>query len=483
MDPPDGPAVALHGANHPSLSLRLVTPDGDILDAGVDFNLHAWPPVPCAKYFDDRAWSAVESFAARVVLGEACVSSLAPGEMEPAGVCPGRGVNQDGTRIETLPMRTKGSRGRRTNVRVHLAYYGPAFTGWAWTPENDKDYTHRPRPADATTNASTTNASLDSADANAEDDAVDATRGSSTEWRYGERSVSASIQRALRPLFSSDEDRLIHGAGRTDKGVHASAQCFSVWSNASTFTPRDVRDALTAHPAAAAGAWRVVGEPEEVSDSFHATFCATWRRYVYVLPMRALGDEEGTPFDVAVDPSATNAMLNALEGKSTDMFAFARATPPGKDTTCFVKVARAFEATVPASKGAERGVGRGARRRKSSQGFSEDGGLGRVGGGGGGSPDGTTERVLVVELVADRFLRKMVRTLVATAVREAATGARGDVLLRLARAGERAATAPPAPPEGLIFAGVGYGNHPVWDAEGRATESRRRRIINATRRP
>ena len=62
MDPPDGgPAVALHGANHPSLSLRLVTPDGDKLEAGVDFNLHAWPPVPCAKYFDDRAWSAVES--------------------------------------------------------------------------------------------------------------------------------------------------------------------------------------------------------------------------------------------------------------------------------------------------------------------------------------------------------------------------------------------------------------------------------------
>ena len=461
MDPPNGgPAVALHGANHPSLSLRLVTPDGDRLDAGVDFNLHAWPPVPCAKYFDDRAWSAVESFVARVVLGEACVSSLAPGEMEPAGVCPGRGVNQDGTRIETLPMRTKASRGRRTNVRVHLAYYGPAFTGWAWTPENDKDYTDR-HPGSA-------NAEDDSC----ADDADDATRGSSsTEWRYGERSVSASIQRALRPLFSSDKERLIHSAGRTDKGVHATAQCFSVWSNATTFTPRNVRDALTAHPAAAAGAWRVVGEPEEVSDSFHATFCATWRRYVYVLPMRALGDEEGTPSRVAVDPAATNAMLNALEGESIDMSAFARATPPGKDSTCFVKVARAFEATVPASKGAERGVGRGARRRKSA-GFSEDGGSGVGGGGGGGGgggapPNSGTERVLVVELVADRFLRKMVRTLVATAVREAATGARGDVLLRLARAGERAATAPPAPPEGLIFAGVGYGNHPVWDVGGR----------------
>jgi hypothetical protein len=134
--------ASTHGANHPSVSLRLVTPDGERLCAGEDFNLHRWPPVPCAKYFDDRAWTAVESFAARVVRGEACVSSLGrDDDLEPAGVCPGRGVNQDGTRIETLPMYTKCQRKRRTNLRVHLAYYGPAFTGWAWTPQHDEAYT------------------------------------------------------------------------------------------------------------------------------------------------------------------------------------------------------------------------------------------------------------------------------------------------------------------------------------------------------
>ena len=70
--------------------------------AGEDFNLHRWPPVPCAKYFDDRAWTAVESFAARVVRGEACVAELGrDDDLEPAGVCPGRGVNQDGTRIRS----------------------------------------------------------------------------------------------------------------------------------------------------------------------------------------------------------------------------------------------------------------------------------------------------------------------------------------------------------------------------------------------
>ena len=75
----------------------------------------------------------------------------------------------------------------------------------------------------------------------------------------------------------------------------------------------------------------------------------------------------------------------------------------------------------------------------------------------------------VVELVADRFLRKQVRVLVATAAREANCGATSDVLLALSRAGgsareRRMATAPPAPAVGLVFAGVGYGDHPEWDA-------------------
>ena len=73
------------------------------------------------------------------------------------------------------------------------------------------------------------------------------------------------------------------------------------------------------------------------------------------------------------------------------------------------------------------------------------------------------EPVLVVELVADRFLRKLVRVLVATAVREAAAGAAPDVLLALSAAQERISTATPAPPQGLMLAGVGYGDHPVWD--------------------
>ena len=64
------------------------------------------------------------------------------------------------------------------------------------------------------------------------------------------------------------------------------------------------------------------------------------------------------------------------------------------------------------------------------------------------------------------------RVLVATAVREAAAGAAPDVLLALSAARERTATAPPAPPNGLMLAGVGYGDHPAWDRPDARGEER-----------
>jgi tRNA U38,U39,U40 pseudouridine synthase TruA len=74
-------------------------------------------------------------------------------------------------------------------------------------------------------------------------------------------------------------------------------------------------------------------------------------------------------------------------------------------------------------------------------------------------------RALCVELVGDRFLRKMVRVLVSTALREATPGAavsaaaRGgaseNALLELAAMNDRLATAVPAPAVGLSFAAVG----------------------------
>jgi hypothetical protein len=67
-----------------------------------------------------------------------------------------------------------------------------------------------------------------------------------------------------------------------------------------------------------------------------------------------------------------------------------------------------------------------------------------------------------VEVVGNRFLRRMMRVLVATAVRESLPHAAAHpeagnaALLRLAEGRDRLATAPPALAVGLLFIGVGY---------------------------
>ena len=85
-------------------------------------------------------------------------------------------------------------------------------------------------------------------------------------------------------------------------------------------------------------------------------------------------------------------------------------------------------------------------------------------GSGGGAQEASAQgcRALLVELQGSRFLRRMVRVLVATALRESVPGAArvagggADVLVQLAQERDRCATALPAPALGLCFAGVGY---------------------------
>jgi hypothetical protein len=136
----------------------------------------------------------------------------------------------------------------------------------------------------------------------------------------------------------------------------------------------------------------------------------------------------------SADKSVSNS-VSASKKKGVDCYAFARDTVPGKDSRVVFLEARAFLGRVPTPSD--------DARTDSTKKEHED--------------------VVVIELVADRFLRKLVRVLVATAAREAATGAAPDVLLKLADARERAATASAAPPSGLFFAGVGYGDHPEYD--------------------
>lgn len=182
--------------------------------------------------------------------------------------------------------------------------------------------------------------------------------------------------------------------GRTDRGVHALGQVVSFWSR----EPRDPRALEEAIDAARPDALAAL-EVRRVPRPFHAQHSATLRRYAYVL-------EDGHGIDVG----RLDRMLMALVGRR-DFGAFARDTPPGQATVRTLFAAGA------------RPIGDGIR----------------------------------IELVGDGFLRRQVRVVVGTALRELGReGAEDDVLVQLLEGGDRAAMAVPAAPERLYLVKVGY---------------------------
>ncbi len=127
----------------------------------------------------------------------------------------------------------------------------------------------------------------------------------------GVASVQASLERAITG-FSQAEVR-VHVAGRTDTGVHATAQV--IHFDLERAWPTDVvRDAMNAH---------LVPEPisvlsaEMVGEDFHARFSATGRRYLYRVldrkPPPALDRARAwwvkTPLDVAAMARAATGLI------------------------------------------------------------------------------------------------------------------------------------------------------------------------------
>ncbi|XP_024028370.1 uncharacterized protein LOC21391583 isoform X2 [Morus notabilis] len=248
-------------------------------------------------------------------------------------------------------------------------------------------------------------------------------------------------------------------AGRTDKGVTALQQVCSFYTWRKDITCQDIEEAINN---AALGKLKAKSV-SEVSRVFHPNFSAKWRRYLYIFPFNDEEDEEQSnkngenletyekiesgcgewndesfgnliiddseELESGKKPSSfsvsrVDQLLRLLEGKLLSYKMFARDTKAsrneGPPTECFIYHARAAEARLPTSDCTE----------------------GR--------------KIMCVELVANRFLRKMVRVLVATSIREAAAGAEEDALLKLMDATCRRATAPPAPPDGLCLVDVGY---------------------------
>lgn len=337
----------------------------------------------------------------------------------------------------------KRRKGHRTNLKLTIAYRGRDFCGW-------EDQRHS-----ILDGGNSTQVQLPSVQGMLVD-ILDPILGHEQEHRGNETTTTST-----RPIE-------IKVAGRTDAGVSAIGQICRVrtWrlqpslENGKSIE-QFLKDYVNVHVAKNMrdnAPPLCVRSVECVDDAFHPTFGASCRAYAYLIDVNKLGKierkdcwnedeaagEDGRCDHIIVQLSAStlvqrlNAMLRAMEGKKLDYIALSYGKVKSQTTLCTLHRARAHlvEWTGPS-----------------------DG-------------DEKPQRAICIELVGDRFLRRMVRILVATAMREANRDVFGisaevddvddechvgdDTLLNIVLSRDREDRARAAPPDGLIFIGAAY---------------------------
>ena len=320
------------------------------------------------------------------------------------------------------------------SFRLEIAYMGEAFCGWQTQPHNKE------RPSVQQT---------------LEDWLQPMFQPSRRTKKYLERADSQS-QNPKEKKVTKEPRVNIRVAGRTDAGVHAIGQVarFRTWSKGggeSTFQWNDIelssakddaspsnqlREYINQHPLAGKTFRCVSVTP--ISSKFHPTFGASCRAYLYIIDASSLQqmlDERNKTSEL---PSMSlgqliqrlNTMLGALQQRELDYVAMSYGKVKTQSTLCNLQVARAFCVNATGEEGT-----------------------------------GDVHTALCIQLVGNRFLRRMVRILVSTALRAALSydasgeGEPGDSTKRLVdilQSKDRRMAARPAPPQGLLFAGASF---------------------------
>ena len=253
----------------------------------------AWQDAIYRDLYDERAWGAVES----AIRAGVCTGTPLPGDARAAAALSTR-PPLDPAEIEAQLAREarkwQGKRPPRQTWCLHLAYFGPAFSSFTWQRDSP------------------------------------------------ERTVWGSVEEALRPLIGGENALVLACAGRTDAGVSAVGQSITFYS----WKPLDAAEIMRALHAGRPGALRL-RSAHRVPRSFHATFGAKWRRYVYLLPT--------TEREAAADLAAEiDTLLDPLVGKVLDYSALGRGVPKGKSTSCVLHGASARPGTRGAAPAARR---------------------------------------------------------------------------------------------------------------------------------
>ena len=323
---------------------------------------------------------------------------------------------------------------RRTNLKLTLAYRGRDFCGW----EDQRHSLYRNAK-----NGGRNTSRIDSGDA-AEGHSLPSVQGTLVDILdpvLGNRANDVIPHQKSKRMKTKNKPIEIKVAGRTDRGVGAIGQVCRIrtWKEIDEEKGVEtyVRDLVNGHTTTNHDVGLRVTDAERVGGDFHPSFGATSRSYVYLIDLEKNGDydECNSSSSRRLSPELVpklNRMLRALEGKELDYFALSHGKVKTQTTLCTLYHARA---------GIVEWIG-GSDNNDNAV-----------------SPLPERRRAICFELVGNRFLRRMVRILVATALREAYRDDRDcyeDALLRILTTGDRRLRSRAAPPDGLIFIGASF---------------------------
>ena len=328
-------------------------------------------------------------------------------------LCPSSTASADTVR-QAIKRTSKKNR-VRTNLKITVAYRGLDFCGWE--DQRHELYRKKTRGQDTTTtreiNGETSSAADQQTMPSVQGTLLDIldpvlNRRADDDDEI-ESEASLTMKRFQQKRRVNTKPLEIKVAGRTDRGVSAIAQVCRVrtWEDIDDIKTY-VKSVVNEDTANGNGGLRITNV-ESVGGDFHPSFGATCRSYAYLIDLD-MDDEKGhSSVDLCESTRPTisrsivpklDRMLRAIEGNELDYYAFSHGKVKTQTTLCTLHHARAgiVEWT----------------------GDSDDTSLAQK------------RQALCFELVGNRFLRRMVRILVATALREAyRDDAPRDALLKI----------------------------------------------------
>jgi len=307
----------------------------------------------------------------------------------------------------------------RTNLKITVAYRGVDFCGYE---DQRHDLYKRKNVNDGTTSNDSIGHLLPSVQGTLVDILHPVLRENDDDRQEKMIDKRYSQFHQKKQLKNNNKPIEIKVAGRTDKGVSAIGQVCRVRTYKEIHDIERYVTELVNKQMEQSGLGLRIMNVERVGNDFHPSFGATSRSYAYLIDLDnddGVGIESNRP---RISPSLVpkmDRMLQSLEGKELDYYAMSHGKVKTQTTLCTLYHARA--------------------------GVVEWNDIN----------NGQIRRAICFEMIGNRFLRRMVRILVATTLRESyredGSGGNDEALLKILASKDRKQRSRAAPPDGLIF--------------------------------